>query len=418
MELKSLDELIEMPKKTDASKTNKKLYTEQMNILLTNEGFSKTAIKYLKSGFSFSGAKPVAMYLQKLSIEERTVEVSKLLKSELFSDGDKLISFRYGMSLAAYSIEWFGEDQQLLLAMIKILPFVSKNKEKKLLKDAPKIFEKYFLDIVSEDTELPCIDITQLKDIHVSAFKQMMLEISGSVSSKYRRRADRITEWIGGTNCTIVEQISQQEMPKEIEQTNRRECADKNVADAIIPEKEVVALTKKELFDAVGFLSDFSSRLEVTVAGWNSTQKELEKAKKHINNLEKKLQQSKKELDNEKKKTENISCELECRSQRITELQAQLIEARGTTTELKKMLEEVTAENVRLNSIISVYSSDKQNSQSEQLNSIASKLKSEYMDFKDVECEEMTIDLGENFRFQLQSVFRILAKAGIDIEGR
>ena len=71
-----------------------------------------------------------------------------------------------------------------------------------------------------------------------------------------------------------------------------------------------------------------------------------------------------------------------------------------------------------MKSVLSVYNADKQNAQSEQLNAIASKLKSEYRDFKDAENEEMTLDLGENFRFQLQSIFRILAKAGIDIEKR
>ena len=81
-------------------------------------------------------------------------------------------------------------------------------------------------------------------------------------------------------------------------------------------------------------------------------------------------------------------------------------------------IEEYKAELAKLNSIISVYSADKQNAQTEQLNSIASKLRSEYRDFKDVENEEMSLDLGENFRFQLQSVFRILAKSGIDVEKR
>ena len=36
----------------------------------------------------------------------------------------------------------------------------------------------------------------------------------------------------------------------------------------------------------------------------------------------------------------------------------------------------------------------------------------------DAENEEMTVALGENFRFQLQSIFKILVKAGIDVERR
>ena len=108
--------------------------------------------------------------------------------------------------------------------------------------------------------------------------------------------------------------------------------------------------------------------------------------------------------------------ELACRSKMIMDLQAQILEAKETIIRLEQQIKEASEENGRLSSIISVYSSDKQSSQTEQLNAIASKLKSEYRDFKDVENEEMSIDLGENFRFQLQSVFKILTKAGIDVE--
>lgn len=50
------------------------------------------------------------------------------------------------------------------------------------------------------------------------------------------------------------------------------------------------------------------------------------------------------------------------------------------------------------------------------LNKLASKLKVDYADFKDVETEQMTVDLGENMRFQLQEVFNILEKNGIKIK--
>jgi len=93
----------------------------------------------------------------------------------------------------------------------------------------------------------------------------------------------------------------------------------------------------------------------------------------------------------------------------------------GLQQEINEQKEAVALLNDEVNkrdAVISVYSSDKENSKSEQLNAIASKLKTEYRDFLDAEDMEMTADLGENMRLQLKSVFRILSKAGIDIEGR
>ena len=139
-------------------------------------------------------------------------------------------------------------------------------------------------------------------------------------------------------------------------------------------------------------------------------------AKQKIAELTRELQQSNTQLDSEKKHSAQLSEELTCRSKMIMDLRAQILEAKEAITSLEQQIKEASEENGRLSSIISVYSSDKQSSQTEQLNAIASKLKSEYRDFKDVENEEMSIDLGENFRFQLQSVFKILTKAGIDVE--
>lgn len=78
----------------------------------------------------------------------------------------------------------------------------------------------------------------------------------------------------------------------------------------------------------------------------------------------------------------------------------------------KKLVEE----NERMRKVISVYAADKQAALSEQLNKIAAQLKAEYRDFKDAQDMEMDVNLGENFRIQLESVFKILIKAGVNLE--
>lgn len=442
-----LNDLIGMPKKADASKSKKKLYVEQMVSLLSEEGFSSSAIKYLKSGFSFAGAKPIAIYFQRMSEQQRGAEIAKLLASELFRGGDKLTAFRFGISLSAYSLAWFGEDQQLSINLIKVLPIVSKNKEKQLLKDAPKIFEKYFLDVVSDSTQLPPLDISTLKGVYIAEYRKMLEEILNKVSVTYKDQALRLGAWIGGIKISndsvtpgqlVVTGIEGKEMHNvvsrkngpvvaSIESDNKTEDvitgtgsedSTQNVPDHPIDSnpKKVAPLSKKELLDAVTLFESFSERLRETISKWTSTQNELETAKQKITELTRELQQANTQLDSEKKHSEQLSEEAACRSKIIMDLRAQILEEKETITRFEQQIREASEENRRLSSIISVYSSDKQSSQTEQLNAIASKLKSEYRDFKDVENEEMSIDLGENFRFQLQSVFKILAKAGIDVE--
>jgi len=69
-------------------------------------------------------------------------------------------------------------------------------------------------------------------------------------------------------------------------------------------------------------------------------------------------------------------------------------------------------------SVLSIYSSDKQNSLNEQLNVIASKLKTHFLNYKDALEMEMTPELGENLRNLVGDIFKTLVKAGIDTERR
>ena len=52
-------------------------------------------------------------------------------------------------------------------------------------------------------------------------------------------------------------------------------------------------------------------------------------------------------------------------------------------------------------------------SEKARLNRIAGQIKIEYQDFKSAEDMEMSIDLGENLRLQMQAIFDIFEKEGI-----
>ena len=66
--------------------------------------------------------------------------------------------------------------------------------------------------------------------------------------------------------------------------------------------------------------------------------------------------------------------------------------------------------------ILNIFEKNAQNSQKELLNSIASKLKCEYIDFKSAKNMPMTVDLGENLRDQINTIFQLLKKNGISVK--
>lgn len=55
-------------------------------------------------------------------------------------------------------------------------------------------------------------------------------------------------------------------------------------------------------------------------------------------------------------------------------------------------------------------------SEKARLNRIAGQIKIEYQDFKSAEDMEMSIDLGENLRLQMQVIFDIFEKEGIKFD--
>ncbi len=65
--------------------------------------------------------------------------------------------------------------------------------------------------------------------------------------------------------------------------------------------------------------------------------------------------------------------------------------------------------------LLKVVETQAKNEMSQFKNRLARQLKVEVQDFESIEQDPMTVDLGENMRIQLQSVFRTLRQYGIPI---
>ncbi len=421
MDYTTLDELMKIQKKGEASQANKKLFTDEMIQMLREVGLTDEAIRYMRSGFGFSAAMPLAMYIKQSSGEDRSEIISKIGSSDLLKGGDKVAAFKMAVNLSAFSIIWLGEDQRLLVEMIKVLPNLSKNKEKQLLKDASKIYEKYFLSIVSDNAKYPSLDpeTTGLKDYYLREYRNMLDAIMEKVSREYSSKVEAIYAWIGKKGNSGDENVSgteNQEKQPVTEENNKQIEEPEKKAEQV--EKKVEPYSYNDLIGLLASIGDFTERIRATAEQLRLSERANYDAQVRMAELTKANQDLFNQIETLKRKNDLLTEELGQSREYNLSLNEQNKSLEKTVSEKDVQIGQLQEEITRLNSIISVYSADKQNSQSEQLNAIASKLKSEYKDFQDAANEEMTLDLGENFRFQLQSIFKILMKAGIDVERR
>ncbi|WP_003545349.1 hypothetical protein [Desulfotomaculum nigrificans] len=149
---------------------------------------------------------------------------------------------------------------------------------------------------------------------------------------------------------------------------------------------------------------------------------ELEKTnKQNLNKICDALAKAEKERDirlaTERKLAETVTVVTKLKEEN-EKLKAETVQARSIITGLEKQLydEKLKFENDKNQLFDMLELRPKQ--QLEQLkNRLQRKLRTDYLDFKLAENEQMTVELGENLRIQLSNVFNILSEEGIEFKG-
>ena len=392
MNFEKLEQLIAIPKKSDASKATRKEFKNEILSLLQEEGFSENAEKYLWAGFSFCGAEPLFDYLNFQTKEDQVKIIDELFKCVSYVKNEKSNGFKMCLSLLAYELKYCQDNLEIIGMLIKACVGKYKKKDGSISKDNTKIIEKYFVLTLSTQNKLLDLNTLTIKPVIIHEFCKYIIDTCATITGKKtEKQVAFVSEWLKSALPKPEEEIS-----KNLNEvtTSSTEASEKSSSTQI---NTCNASSNDSLFGMVAQLKDLSARLF-------SRAEESEKEKK-ANQLLKSAHK------------ENIG-KLKTAEDTISELQNQLIEAEAKIDAQSKQIAESIAEIERLKTVISVYSEDKQSSMDGQLNAIASKLKTEYSEFKDALDLDMTADIGEILRDQLMRVFKILSKAGIDIESR
>lgn len=392
MNFEKLEQLIAIPKKSDASKATRKEFKNEILSLLQEEGFSENAEKYLWAGFSFCGAEPLFDYLKFQTKEDQVKIIDELFKCVSYVKNEKSNGFKMCLSLLAYELKYCQDNLEIIGMLIKACVGKYKKKDGSISKDNTKIIEKYFVLTLSTQNKLLDLNTLTIKPVIIHEFCKYIIDTCATITGKKtEKQVAFVSEWLKSALPKPEEEIS-----KNLNEvtTSSTEASEKSSSTQI---NTCNTSSNDSLFGMVAQLKDLSARLF-------SRAEESEKEKK-ANQLLKSAHK------------ENIG-KLKTAEDTISELQNQLIEAEAKIDAQSKQIAESIAEIERLKTVISVYSEDKQSSMDGQLNAIASKLKTEYSEFKDALDLDMTADIGEILRDQLMRVFKILSKAGIDIESR
>lgn len=399
MDFSQINELISIKKKSEASNEKKQMYYNEMMLMLDELGINDTVMKYVKDGFSFCGAKPLAYYINKQDPSLREELVDIIISSKVIIANDKNISYRILLSLLGYVIYLKCFNETILCKLIKQIPMKAKVKDGSFNKDICKVVEKHFLPQLNKDMSLPSLDTLNLMPGFICDFQSLIRTALNGIepsSKAIANEKEALALWVFG------------------KEQNEDSCIN------IIPDTKSTHADLVYKSDPDNKSEDFNpKKFKVTLLeSVEKIEKYISKTEEEIDSYRIKLSTEKENLLKQKKENEELKNQIDSLSNKIQELNACIANKEECIENQKKEIQTIIAETERLKSIIAVYSDDKQSSQSETLNAIASKLKQEYKDFVEAEDMEMTIDLGENLRDQIKSIFKILIKSGIDIKGR
>ena len=412
MNITRLDELCAKEKKSTASKSEKKEFKDLMSDLFAEEGLSETALLYQKKGLAFCGAEPVLDYILQLKPEQHKEAIRTAFCSQVFSSNESSCAFKLGMSLLAYAINKRASDR-VIYTLFVFLPSRTINNKKKPINDAVTITEKHFLCILDDDAVLPQIDTTSNNQKVIREFSIMMLNILGQIEPGKKVSADKLNnvkKWAasGNTISNTVEVVGGK--APVVSDNSKSLGQEKAEKQDNTPRQEPA----KPINDTS--LEEYRAEFDNMFASITATIKRAKRDKQEIEHLreENALLESRLKSEGEIAAKYKSSCDMI--AMEADSLKRELIELREKVKNQEEERRIYQEQIERLKSVTEIYADDKKNSMDAALKSVAARLKSEYKDYLDAADMEMTKELGENMRCQLETVFRILKKNGINVE--
>jgi len=412
MEITGIEKLLQIKKKSNASKSKRIEFMNEWLSYVNEYGFNDSAEAYLYDGFSFLGMVPFSTYLSKINDKQELI--SKLLSGKRLYK-NKSVSFKVILHLLALLIEEFPDEKTLIMPVIRRLPELSINKDGKYLGDLAKSVDKYFVKVITPKTILPNLYSLELRPAIIDSFCNMMKEAlhilmtEGHISSDDMQILANIDKWLSN-NGKISADINNTEMSKET--SHKLTDVDPEVKSDTTDTFENVDNTL--LYNCNKYT--WRDGISITVNAIRQIEKELIRLQLNNENLmseNTKLKDARaslqRALDSEHEISEQLKAKISHLSEENNILRLQI-------EDLEFKIKEKDIEIKERTKLTEMLSRDRSRQSEEVLRRLAAQLRVEYRDFLDAESLPMNIDLGENMRLQMKSIFNILIKNGLSLE--
>lgn len=406
-----LDKLVESKKNKGGkiTKKDRELYSEAWTSLIKNEGrFTERAEKYFYDGLVYTGSKPLVQWI--LGEKDKHKALKDFLSGTRFGK-DTSITFRALVSILANILSSNLNDNTLLCPIIKLIPIQSKNKDKKIIGDAHRIFLRNFVNTIKFPVSCPRLQALGLNHGYISDFVSLIDELLARIKSMELTEKElavigEIIEWIHPElnsskqvedSTSINDNIAQEKYHNK-DKVNSDQTTDEQV----------------DLFQKLDDLLKQSSVVNNALKVLNANEKKS--ASEEIAKLKQEIEALKQQNDLLIKTNINFKSSITDNEKIINSLNYDIGMLNKDILKLKEVIVAKDSEISERNRMMDALIRDRNKQQDEQINRIASSLKIDYKDFKDAEKLAMDTDLGENMREQLKNVFAILIKAGIALE--
>jgi len=406
-----LDNLMMKKNKSEAAKADKLRFRKEWLALVAEIGFNDKTEFYLYVGFPFLGMAPYIDYLS--STDDKQDAIRLLLSGKRLYE-NKSITFKMILHLLSLLMIEFPEEKLIISQIIKRLPELSINKENRRLGDITRSVHKYFIQVLSPDTDLPDWRVLEIKQNSINSFQTMMAEAITVLLDKRCNSPEELLiiakteKWL---NSSVRDVESETELcfgssSKEIGASAETDIGYQTISENE-PVRSAVEVKKKHTLhdylniaiDAVKHLEREASRFQQECKSYYAEISKLKNKCDHINDV---LNREREYNEQQRTEINHLSGEIHTLKQKIASLESIL---KDRNTEI--------AERIKLTDMLS---RDRDKLFDEAMKRLAAKLKVEFRDFVCAENLPMDADLGENMRLQLKSVFDILKKNGITLD--
>ena len=402
MNATAIDKFIAIKRKSDSSIRIRHDFQEEWLKLTRIEGLNTETIKYLYDGFSFAGSLPLVIFLREN--ESAFTSFQDFFISCDYADKNRTITTKLLLHMFALVLKMLPENHPVIKYLIKELPYYCNDKNGGITDRI--IFIKYFVQELSDDTIFPVIEISDIQPSFNSFCSKLMKNIDSVINEEDTNineniMLSKVKNWISNYFTEGRESIQNRENKTVITNPSGK---NKTGVNCVIQKAQAAQTLHAK--DYLNIIMDSVSNLD-RITG--NLQKDNSSYISVIEQLRNEVDEKSRLFTQEKNQRQNTDVVL-------SQANVKIVQLIDTINKQENLLASKDTEIKSIEKQGDILLRDKDAQREEFINRISSDLEIEYKDFLSANNCSMTLDLGENMREQLKSVFTILKKHGIKLE--